>query len=313
MPLPAAHTFGSVGQSPGQFGFPRVLDADDDSLWVVDKLARVQRLDPTTGACLTWWRMPQWENGKPTGATSWGHGDKEVLFVADTHYHRVMVYGVGSVANSKGSTPGSAPPLVTSFGEYGKGPGQFIFPTDIAVLPTDDGQGIRRLYVSEFGENDRVSIWEPTSAGTYEWKSSFGTWGTGENPKAIEFNRAQSVVIDLAHQRLIVSDACNHRLGVFTLNGELQKWIGSPGHAPGELQYPYGLTWLEDGTLLVAELGNHRVQRFDVDSGKGLGSWGAPGSGPGELAQPWAVARRGRTVYVLDSGNNRVQSFDLPG
>jgi len=57
----------------------------------------------------------------------------------------------------------------------------------------------------------------------------------------------------------------------------------------------------------VAEFGNNRVQRFDRQ-GRGLDVWGEPGRLPGQLAYPWGVALgRDRRVYVLDSGNNRVQ------
>ena len=58
---------------------------------------------------------------------------------------------------------------------------------------------------------------------------------------------------------------------------------------------------------MVCEFGNNRVQRFTRD-GTSLGIWGAAGRRPGQLAYPWEVVAdpEGR-VYVIDSGNNRVQ------
>jgi DNA-binding beta-propeller fold protein YncE len=65
-----------------------------------------------------------------------------------------------------------------------------------------------------------------------------------------------------------------------------------------------------DGTLVVAEYGNNRVQRFARD-GASLGTWGKAGRKPGQLAYPWAVeVGPNGQMYVLDSGNNRVQIVD---
>ena len=75
--------------------------------------------------------------------------------------------------------------------------------------------------------------------------------------------------------------------------------------------YPYGLCLREDGTALVCEFGGGRVQWIDLEKGTSLGCFGVAGRGPGELASPWAVAAVGERVFVLDSGNNRVQAFDL--
>jgi hypothetical protein len=61
------------------------------------------------------------------------------------------------------------------------------------------------------------------------------------------------------------------------------------------------------GYFYVRDRGNHRVQKFDR-SGKWLATWGTGGRGPGELADPWALAvdRFGR-VHVVDTENHRVQ------
>lgn len=47
---------------------------------------------------------------------------------------------------------------------------------------------------------------------------------------------------------------------------------GTQGGAAGELHYPYDLVLDSAGTVLVAEFGNHRVQRFTRD-GRSLGVW----------------------------------------
>ena len=81
--------------------------------------------------------------------------------------------------------------------------------------------------------------------------------------------------------------------------------IGAAGRGPGELAYPYDVCVLDDGTLLVCEFGNNRIQRFSTD-GRCLGVYGRGGAGGGELQYPWGIDDSGEAIFVLDSGNNRV-------
>ncbi|MEI7658732.1 MAG: hypothetical protein WCK33_11775 [Phycisphaerae bacterium] len=317
--------FGEVGMSPGQFSYPRGIDADGTSLWIVDKAARVQRIDPATGRSLGGWRMPAWSNGKPTGITVWrpagGRDGDELIFLADTHYHRIMIYALGQSPGgdkdpgNDGTAWGERVKLVGQFGSYGSEPGHFTYPTDIAVLPTADGRDIDRLYVSEYGGTDRISIFKRDASGAFACVGTFGRFGSGSDPAQVEFSRPQSMAIDLEARELIVTDACNHRLGRFTLEGALVRWIGSPDEAgpePGHFKYPYGLVLLPGRTALVVEYGNNRLQHVDLETGQGLGTYGRAGRGPGELAIPWGVALVDGKAYVLDSGNNRVMGFEAP-
>jgi len=311
--------YGEVGDSPGQFSYPRCIESHNGSLWIIDKLARVQKIDARTGASLGGWRMPQWENGKPTGITLWTPpaGGKTRVFVADTHYHRVMIYDPDGVAHGPDMLRHHGT-LLGSVGSYGENDGEFLYPTDVAILATPDGRGIARMYVSEYGGHDRINVFEPEPGQPpgdetrFRFVKSFGSFGQGSgNP--IEFSRPQSIAIDQAKGELIIVDACNHRVGRATLDGELIAWIGGGiGKQAGRMQYPYGLWLLDDRSVMVAEFGGNRVQRFDLDTGQSLGVYGETGRGAGQLASPWGVAGSGDLVYVLDSGNNRVQAIDRP-
>lgn len=301
-PLDVVATIGSVGIWPGQFATPRALDTDGSTLWVIDKAARIQRLDAQTGAPLSEWKTPRHANGMPVGVTCAVFDGRPLTFVADTHEHRVLVY-------EPGSDPGSEVRIVAEFGSYGTGPGQFIYVTDVAVV-ADPSLGVR-IYVSEYGGSDRVSVFNER----FEFLFSIGEFGTGEDPSRIEFNRPQALVIDEEARELIVVDACNHRIGRFTLEGELIAWIGSPstaGRKLGQFKYPYSIALLDDGTALVVEYENARIQRIDMRTGRGIRTYGKPGRGPGELVTPWSIAMVGRTAFVLDAGNNRVQAFRAP-
>lgn len=317
-PLEVLGSFGEVGDSPGQFSYPRCLDNDGSQIWVIDKQAWVQRIRPETGECTLRWRMPEFENGRPCGVTVFTPpaGGPTRVYIADTHYHRVMIY---DPIVEKGADPlREGGKLLAKFGSYGEGDGQFIFPTDVGILPTDDGKGVARLYVSEYGGHDRVSVYEPAAGSVpgdereFVFKFAFGRFGSGEGA---EFSRPQSVEVNAQAHEVVITDACNHRVGRFTYDGKLVAWIGGPdqaGDGVGQMKFPYGLVLLGDGTAVVAEYGGNRVQRFDLASGKSLGIYGQGGRRAGDVATPWGITRLKDRVYILDSGNNRVQAMALP-
>ncbi len=271
--------FLETGAGPGQVVYPRVIEysASDDTLFVVDRMARIQHLTKA-GKCLAAWRMPEFEAGKPVGASLGPDGN---LYVADTHYHRVIVY-----------TPTGAE--VRRFGSRGTGTGEFIYPTDIAF----DAAGL--CYVSEYGDNDRIQVFDATGRVV----RTIGSAGSA----AGQFIRPQSIAI--RDGLLYVADSCNHRVQVLTLEGVVVRVFGGSGDGPGEFRFPYGLTFNPAGNLVITEFGNNRVQVIDAATGKNLRTLGHAGHEPGEFAYPWAAACDGRgDLFVLDSGNNRIQSF----
>ena len=280
-------SFGATGTETGRFVYPRAIDVcRDGSVVVIDKLARVQRFSPS-GEFIAGFAMPQSENGKPTGVSTGPGGD---LYVADTHYHRVMVFA------SDGT-------LKRQWGQFGQEGGSFIYPTDVAFAGG-------KILVSEYGGNDRINVFDSQG----HFLHSFGSPGSGPG----QFARPQSMAVDEARNRLYVSDACNHRIAVYDLkaclagaNVDLPRYIGSGGTAAGQLRYPYGLAIASGGNLVVAEYGNNRVQVFDP-AGRSVAVLGEAGRDMGQLAYPWAVAIGGDGIlYVVDSGNNRIQRWRL--
>ena len=273
--------FGSTGKGQGQFMYPRAIEmATDRTLFVIDKAGRVQHFT-AQGQFLDEFQMPQIEMGKPTGLTLSPDGD---LYIADTHYSRVTVYS-------------QAGRLKRQFGRFGREDGCFIYPTDVAF------SGDCRVFVSEYGGNDRVSVFD----GQGRFQYSFGSPGHDKG----QFSRPAALCADPERDLLYVADACNHRIAVYTYNGRLVKTIGSLGVGRGQLRYPYGLTRLANGNLVVCEYGNNRLQVF-TPQGDSVAVYGRAGRGPGELAYPWAVAADpSGLAYVVDSGNNRIQIWQL--
>lgn len=272
--------FGDRGLGHGQFVYPRAMAlAPDGCIYVVDKAARIQRFSPN-GDYETSWQMPEWEAGKPTGLSVDAAGR---VLVADTHYHRVVIFDRDGKELAR-------------FGSNGTGDGKFLLPT-VAVA---DSKG--RIYVAEYGDNDRINVFSSDLKFLY----SFGRENMGGEPLI----RPQSIAVD-RDDTLWVADACQHRICHFTPEGKLIDKFGTLGKEPGQLQYPYHVSLCPDGTLLVAEFGNNRLQRFDR-TGKSLETWGGTGTQPGQLLSPWSVVVTDKgVVYVLDSGNNRVQVFRM--
>jgi ABC-type Fe3+ transport system permease subunit/sugar lactone lactonase YvrE len=269
-----------TGPARGQLIYPRGIaySRKDDCFFVVDRTARIQRIE-RDGSASAQWRMPQWESGKPVGLSVGPDGN---VYVADTHYSRVVVY------SPRGEH-------LRQWGGVGREPGQFFYPTDVAF----DSQG--NVYVSEYGDNDRIQVFDPTGRRVLR---IIGKFGQGDG----EFCRPQSMVID--SELIYVTDSCNHRIAVFKTDGSFVRNMGRVGTGLGQFRFPYGLDEDSRGHLVVAEFGNNRVQMIDRQTGRGIRTWGVAGRDPGQLAYPWAAAvdKRDRVV-VVDSGNNRLQVF----
>lgn len=63
----------------------------------------------------------------------------------------------------------------------------------------------------------------------------------------------------------------------------------------------------------MSDAWNHQVRFFD-DAGRERWSLGGPGRSPGQMIYPTGVCvERSRNVFVVDSGNHRVQKFDAHG
>ena len=95
--------------------------------------------------------------------------------------------------------------------------------------------------------------------------------------------------------------------------------LGINGTAPGEFEKPRDIAIAPDGSLFVADTGNHRIQHMTAD-GEVLNTWGyfadssqteAPG---GSFYEPWGIAVDSNgDVYVADTWNHRIQKFTPEG
>lgn len=268
--------FGGLGMGPGDFSYPRAVAADPDgTVLIVDKSGRIQRFS-SEGKYIDGWRMPETEAGKPVGLTV--HPDRRV-FVADTHYHRVVIF----------SPEGEQ---LTTFGSEGDGDGQFRMPTDVAF----DSDG--NIFVSEYGGNDRITRWSPALM--------FDRVVVSGEVAGLGLSRPSAVDFD-AEQTLWIADSCNHRLLRISRDGKLLGVFGSMGSEAGQMRYPYDIAVAPGGRIMVCEYGGDRLQWFDQE-GHAQGTWGGSGREPGQLHAPWGAAYGANgMIYVVDSLNSRIQ------
>lgn len=270
---------GSRGTGPGQFNKPRSLTCDtNDNLYVVDMTGRVQKFSPD-GRFLLSWQMPQTDLGKPKGMACDREGN---IVVLEPHYQRVNHF-----------TPEGG--RVAQWGVKGTNAGELTLPRAIAV----DTKG--NVIVSEYTLVDRVQKFSARGA------RCLANWGTpGLAPG--EFNRAEGVCAD-ASDRIYVADSCNHRIQIFSTDGQFLRAYGKAGEQAGDMSYPYDVAVDDRGRQYICEFGNSRLQIFDA-TGQSIEIIGKAGSEAGQFANPWSLSLDSKgNLYVADSMNHRVQKL----
>ncbi len=216
---------------------------------------------------------------------------------------------------TSGSPPGSSPcgapwELQTTFGSRGSGPDQFLRSTGVAVSP--DGQ---TLWVADI-DNHRIAVWTKAGNG-WQAQTTFGSRGSGAN----QFNGPRSLAVSADGQTVWVADSRNDRISVWAKTGDTwtnQTTFGSRGFGPDQFRNPYGVAVSADGqTLWVANDESHVISVWT----KVGGSWqpqttfGGYGNGPSQFSSPYgvAVAADEQTVWVVDTGNNRISVWAKQG
>lgn len=219
------------------------------------------------------------------------HGN---VYVSDCDNHRIQIF------HSDGS-------LKATFGSKGTACGQFRFPHGIAVDSHDniivadgDNQCIKIFdsslnYVRSLGcngnpdvrldspcgialdgkdniyaidsNNHRILIFSPdgtlikvVGAG-YEGKG----WRHGGTSHG-ELNTPCDLAID-KHGKIYVTDEYNHRVQVFSNEGQFLFAFGSRGSAPGQFIQPEGIAVTDNGQVIVCDSGNAKLQLFSASDG----------------------------------------------
>jgi len=270
---------GERGGGVGQFNKPRSVGVDgDDNIYVVDLTGRVQKFSPD-GEFLLGWQMPETDKGKAKGMCTGLDGN---LILIEPHYTRVNHF----------SRTGE---LLHQWGENGAKVGQLVFPRGIAVAP--DGA----IWISEYSFAERIQKFSPGGTNVI---FSIGEPGSGPG----QFNRVEGLAVD-ANGRIYAADSCNHRIQIFSADGEFIREYGRAGNQPGEMSYPYDIRIDAAGRQYVCEFGNSRLQIFDTQD-QPIEIIGEAGYELGQFSNPWSITLDSKgNLIVADSMNHRVQKF----
>ena len=136
------------------------------------------------------------------------------------------------------------------------------------------------------------------------------------------WERRNGVPLDAHHiyigpdDTVYLTDRDAHQVLIYDTGGNLQRSLGTRRRAAMQapFNHPADVCLAPSGELYVADgYGNSSVHRFS-SAGEYIGSFGSPGSGPGQFRVPHSVSvsQDGR-VYVADRENNRVQVFTPEG
>gem|GEM_PF-1440669 len=214
------------------------------------------------------------------------------VYIADRDNNRV----------EKFSTTGAFSLII---GSSGSGDGQFSLPVGAAKMPGIGGDYSAyqsKIYVTDTG-NNRIQLFN--TSGDF-----FGTWGTAGSQNA-QFNSPRGIAIGNTGY-VYVADFNNNRVQKFNPDGSFVTAWGSLGTGNGQFDGPFYIALDSDGAVYVTDYNNHRVQKFDPN-GVFIGTWGSQGTGDGQFNFPKGICVYNYSsvadVFVVDSGNNRIQKF----
>ncbi len=156
------------------------------------------------------------------------------LFVADVGSHQVVVIS-------------PAGELLERIGQRGTAPGQFNYPTNVAIGP--DGA----MYVSDT-LNFRVQVFDRDLKPVRQIGSKGDLPGYFSHPKGIALD---------SNNHLYVIDTHFESVQIFNTQGKLLMTFGEEGHGPGQFWLPTGIHIDVNDRIWVADSYNQRLEVFD--------------------------------------------------
>ncbi len=303
-------TFGSLGTGPGQFtDDPRgvAVSADGTLAFVTNSGSKrievfnlVSSGSDYTSATFAY-TIPSAASGPgqfvgPRGLTV--TSDNHLLLTDEWGFNlHEMTFTATAATPTVNTTP--APPPVPGVNS----------PRGIHVAA--NGQ----IYIVDYW-NQRIEYMNPDGSGA----ATFGFRGNVSQSGAINF--AWDAAIQPGTGDIFVANRENNQVAAFSPTGTPLIIFGQNGSANGDFSFPQGIAFAPDGTLLVDDSGNNRIERFSLNAGDTVATWvatygqfGAGSTAPaGDLNNPTgiAVAPNG-TIWVADTLNNRIESMTTSG
>ena len=145
---------------------------------------------------------------------------------------------------------------------------------------------------------------------------------TGEPTPTGRYPATYSPSVDPLTGDIWVSLASDDVIWIFAPDGTFKDLFGRPGDGDGEFEFTRpacrdcpgagALAFAPDGSLFVADVGNHRIQKFNAER-EFETEWGEFGSGESQFADANQIATNGREVFVADDVRRDTQVFDTDG
>ena len=160
-----------------------------------------------------------------------------------------------------------------------------------------------QIVVAEHGHCISIS----SSSG--EKVSSFSSYGS--NPGQLDHPYGVALT---ATGDILVCDCWNHRIQLFSPEGESLKYVGARGNGHLQFEYPDSIAvHPHSNKIYVSEYSNHRVQILNADL-TFSSTFGSHGSDNGQFNNPRGICCDSTgNVYVVDFSNDRVQVFTAGG
>lgn len=131
-------------------------------------------------------------------------------------------------------------------------------------------------------------------------------------PLTVKLTQPTGLAFNPATGDLFVVDTGEHNIVVIN-EGKYIRTIGKRGAGQGEFNFPTMICLSQDGTLLVSDSLNFRVQKLRAD-GKFLLAFGQRGDASGAHARPKGIAAdQYGHIYLVDGLFHTVQLFDQSG
>lgn len=157
----------------------------------------------------------------------------------------------------------------------------------------------------------------------YSYESSFGGSGMGRG----SFDHPVAIAVDSQDNIYVVDQGRNNLIQKFSKDGEFICQWGKRGTKSGEFDSLSAIAIDKNDNIYVVDTGNNRIQKFNPAK---FNSWkdpvndpnysfffkviGSLGSGESKFQTPTdIVIDDDNALYVVDSGNSRIQKFDNEG